>query len=54
MFEMDIAAKFATQWTDFFIFSKRYAKSYLAAKFQLNTTRLHKDIQFFVKNNFFG
>ena len=52
MLEIDLAAKFATLWAYIFVFSKIYAKSDLAPKFQPNTTNLGHDIQIVVKTAF--
>ena len=52
--KMNVAAKFATQWTYFLIFSKGCIESYVAANFQLHMTFLVQDKIFFVKITFFG
>ena len=51
--KMDVAAKFATQWTHFLIISKSCRESYVAANFQLNMTFLVQDKIFFCKNDIF-
>ena len=53
MLHMNIAAKFATQWTYFLIIWRSYMKSNIAAKFQPNITYLNQDIEVFVKIAFF-
>ena len=50
---MDVAAKFATQWTLFLVILKTNNKSDVASKFQPNMTSWSKDITFCVKTAIF-
>lgn len=50
----DVATKFATQWTQFFLLLKLHVESYVVTKFEPNTTFLARDIEVGVKTAVFA